>query len=138
MVHFSADGRPPAHSHPAYRSPTSTACGSGGWCCPAAPVTGGSSTPGAGAPTAWATTGPGRKAAGGARCTPSQLTGRATNPALAGRIPFAIALVDLDEGPRLVGNMVDCDVADITVGMTVEAAYEDVDGVTLLVFKPLT
>ncbi len=60
------------------------------------------------------------------------------DPALAGRIPFAIALVDLDEGPRLVGNMVDCDVADITVGMTVEAAYEDVDGVTLLVFKPLT
>ena len=32
--------------------------------------------------------------------------------------------------------MVGCDVADITVGMAVEAAYEDVDDTTLLGFRP--
>ena len=58
------------------------------------------------------------------------------DPALSSRIPFAIALVDLDEGPRLVGNLVDCDVGDIAVGMAVEAAYEDVDDTTLLAFRP--
>ncbi len=58
------------------------------------------------------------------------------DPALADRIPFAIALVELDEGPRLVGNIVGCDVEDVVVGMAVQAAYEDVDDTTLLAFSP--
>ena len=48
--------------------------------------------------------------------------------------PLAIAL---DEGPRVVGNMAGCDVDDITVGMAVEAAYEDIDDTTLLGFRPV-
>ncbi|WP_420640114.1 Zn-ribbon domain-containing OB-fold protein [Candidatus Poriferisocius sp.] len=58
------------------------------------------------------------------------------DPALAGRIPYVVALVDLDEGPRLVGNVVDCDVDAVAVGMAVEAAYEDVGDATLLGFRP--
>lgn len=58
------------------------------------------------------------------------------DPALAARAPFAIALVELDEGPRMPANLIDCEVDDVSVGMRVEAAYEDVDDVTLVRFRP--
>ena len=52
------------------------------------------------------------------------------------RIPFAIAVIELDEGPRMTANIVACDVGDIRVGMPVQVAFEDVDSTTLIHFHP--
>jgi uncharacterized OB-fold protein len=57
-------------------------------------------------------------------------------PALATLAPYALAIVDLDEGPRCVARLVECDVEKVRVGMRVEAAYEDVEGGTVVNFKP--
>lgn len=57
-------------------------------------------------------------------------------PALAKLAPYAIAIVELDEGPRCTARLVDCDVERVRVGMRVEAAYEDVEGGALVNFRP--
>ena len=45
--------------------------------------------------------------------------------------------VQLEEGPRLTTNLLDCALDAIRIGMPVEAAYEDVtDEITLLQFRP--
>ncbi len=60
------------------------------------------------------------------------------DPALASQAHFAIAIVELDEGPRMSANIVDCDVDEVCICMPVEASFEDVDDVTLVRFRPAT
>jgi uncharacterized OB-fold protein len=56
---------------------------------------------------------------------------------LASRAPYTVALVDLDEGVRLLTNIVGCDPATVTVGMPVAVAWEPLsDGRQLPVFTP--
>jgi hypothetical protein len=55
---------------------------------------------------------------------------------LAHAVPYAIAIVELEEGPRLTARLVDCDPDALAVGMPVEARYEDVEDVTLVHFAP--
>ena len=46
--------------------------------------------------------------------------------------------VQLEEGPRLTTNLLECDVKNIKIGMPVEAVYEDItDEITLLQFRPV-
>ena len=53
------------------------------------------------------------------------------------KVPYAVAQVQLEEGPRLTSNILDCDVKKVHIGMKVEAAYEDVtDEITLVQFRP--
>lgn len=40
--------------------------------------------------------------------------------------PFVLGLVELKEGPKIVTNIVDCDVDDIDIGREVEIAFGDV------------
>ena len=42
--------------------------------------------------------------------------------------PYIVALVALDEGVRLVSNLIDIAPADVTVGMAVEVSYQAFDG----------
>ena len=56
---------------------------------------------------------------------------------LSGEVPFTVAMVDLDEGPRVVGRLVNADKAKIKAGMKVKARYEDLDQeLTLMYFEP--
>jgi uncharacterized OB-fold protein len=49
--------------------------------------------------------------------------------------PLVIVLVDLEEGTRLTSQLVDCDPADVTFGMSVTMKiHEDPDGFRLPVF----
>ena len=57
-------------------------------------------------------------------------------PALGAFAPFAIAIVELEEGPRMTANVVDCPVEDVRVGMPLEACFLDVDGETIVQFRP--
>ncbi len=38
--------------------------------------------------------------------------------------PYIVALVELDEGVRLVSNLIDIEPADVTVGMPVQVCYQ--------------
>jgi len=49
--------------------------------------------------------------------------------------PVAIALVDLDEGTRIVANIVDCPFEEIQIGMKVEASIEELGGLKIPVFR---
>jgi uncharacterized OB-fold protein len=57
-------------------------------------------------------------------------------PALRKLAPYAIAIVELDEGPRLTARLVECDVEAVKVGMRVVAAFEDVEDASLVHFRP--
>jgi hypothetical protein len=57
-------------------------------------------------------------------------------PGLEHAVPYAIAIVELAEGPRMTARIVDCDVDALRVGQQLEARYEDVEGVTLVHFAP--
>ena len=51
--------------------------------------------------------------------------------------PFVIAYVELDEGPRVMTNIVDCDPQSVTVGMPVEMVFHDTgEGNALYRFRP--
>ena len=62
---------------------------------------------------------------------------KAWAPWLEKRVPYAVIQVEIDEGPRLTTNLLDCAIADIKIGMRVEACFEDItDEITLLQFRP--
>jgi uncharacterized OB-fold protein len=52
------------------------------------------------------------------------------------REPYAIAFVELDEGPRLMTNIVDCDFDAIRIGDPVAVVFRDLDGVPTPMFSP--
>lgn len=53
-------------------------------------------------------------------------------------LPYNVAEVELEEGPRLLTNLVAVDNADIRIGMPVEIIFDDItDEVTLAKFKPV-
>lgn len=63
---------------------------------------------------------------------------RHPNPVFAARVPYVLALIDLDEGVRIMSNVVDCDPATVTVGQRVEVCFEDLDDAhTVPLFRPL-
>lgn len=64
---------------------------------------------------------------------------RAFNPVFENDVPYGIAVIELEEGPRMVGNSVDMKPEDLKVGMPMEAVFNDVtDEVTLVNWKPLS
>lgn len=58
------------------------------------------------------------------------------DPALARGVPFAIAVVELSEGPRMTARIIDCDLDDLRVGMPLEVAFEAIEDVALVRFRP--
>ena len=51
--------------------------------------------------------------------------------------PRIVALVQLDEGIRLVSNLRGIDPADVRNGMRVEVGFDEVDGIRLPQFRPV-
>jgi uncharacterized OB-fold protein len=58
------------------------------------------------------------------------------DPALARDVPFAIAVIELEEGPRMTARVVDCELDELQVGMALEATFETIDDVALVRFRP--
>jgi uncharacterized OB-fold protein len=53
------------------------------------------------------------------------------------QLPYVVALVDLDEGPRVMTNVVGCDPDDVHIGMAVRARFEPVSDVAgIALFEP--
>lgn len=64
---------------------------------------------------------------------------RAMHPAFMGSVPYAVLVVELDEGPRVVSGLVDCAVADIAMEMPVEVVFQADDRMgerVLPLFRP--
>lgn len=56
------------------------------------------------------------------------------------RVPYVAALVDLEEGPRMMTNVVDCPFDALEAGMELEVVFERVSDepeVTLARFRPV-
>ena len=86
---------------------------------------------------------------GSTSLSPSEVSGKATvysfsvvhhvfHPIFAERVPYNIALVELEEQPglRLIANIVDCANDDLAIGMRVEVTFEDHEDFTLPQFRP--
>jgi uncharacterized protein len=61
-------------------------------------------------------------------------------PGFADEVPYVVAMVELDEGPRMMTNLIDvvADPEHVRIGMPVEVVYEDVtDDVTIPKFRPV-
>ncbi|MFF3439990.1 OB-fold domain-containing protein [Streptosporangium sp. NPDC002721] len=55
------------------------------------------------------------------------------NPPVPGhRTPFVVAVVELPEGARIVGNVVDCDASRVGIGMPVRVTYRQMDDELIL------
>ena len=60
------------------------------------------------------------------------------HPGFADEIPYNVAVIELEEGPRLVSNIVECPNEGLRVDMPVEAVFDDIsDEVTLVRFRPM-
>ena len=58
-------------------------------------------------------------------------------PPFGGQVPYVAAVVDLDEGPRVMTNIVQCDPAALEVDMPVEVVFEDLTpDITVARFRP--
>ena len=59
------------------------------------------------------------------------------HPSYKDDIPYAVAIIQLDEGPRMESNITDCKMEDIKIDMPVQVYFDDItDEVTLPKFKP--
>jgi uncharacterized protein len=65
-------------------------------------------------------------AAGRGRVFSWTVVHRPTLPAFEAFLPYAAALVELDEGPFMVGQLRGCEPRDIRVGMRVRVEFDDV------------
>lgn len=62
---------------------------------------------------------------------------RSPEPAFQQSVPYVLALVDLDVGPRMMTNIIGCRPEEVKIGIKVEPAFVDSNGgMTLIKFKP--
>ena len=60
---------------------------------------------------------------------------QAYHPAL--QVPYAVVVVELEEGVRMLSNVVDCPLRELAIGMPVEVVFEELTAeVTLPKFRP--
>lgn len=62
-------------------------------------------------------------------------THRAGHTSRGGDVPYTIVLVDLDDGVRVFGELVDVPPCDARVGLPVEADFQHLSEISLLVFR---
>ena len=78
-----------------------------------------------------------RRVSGRGRVYTYTVVHRAPTAAYQAEAPYALAYVELDEGPRMPARLVDVDPAAVEVGMAVEVVFDDVaPDLTLYRFRP--
>ena len=61
-----------------------------------------------------------------------------THVALADKVPYVVAIVELSEGPRLVTGITGCDASEVRAGLPVQVHFTAVsDEITLPYFEPV-
>lgn len=61
------------------------------------------------------------------------------HPFFRARLPYLVAWIDLEEGPRLLSNLVEVDdpETDVHIGMAVELVWEEHDDLRIPLFRPV-
>jgi uncharacterized OB-fold protein len=68
-----------------------------------------------------------------------QVAGRGSSKAFEKDIPYVVAWIDLDEGPRIVSNLTGCPVDEVSIGMPVSVVFEEASpGIWLPKFRAAT
>ncbi len=77
------------------------------------------------------------KASGRGRLYTYTIVRRAMNPAFQEDVPYVFAIVELEEGPRMTTNIVNCALEALRVDMPVKAFYDGITPeISLLKFEP--
>lgn len=77
------------------------------------------------------------QAAGGAKLISWVVYHVAYHPAFANRLPYNVAVVELDEGPRLISNVVGIDDAEkLKIDQRLQLTVEDESGTAVPRFRP--
>ena len=64
---------------------------------------------------------------------------RPSHPAYAKDIPYTVAIIELEEGIRMISNVIGCEPEEVRVDMPVEVVFEDInEEITLPKFKPVS
>ena len=62
---------------------------------------------------------------------------RAPDQAFRAEVPYVIALIDLEEGPRMMSNVTHCAPDEVEIGMAVEVWFDEAsDEIAIPKFKP--
>jgi uncharacterized OB-fold protein len=84
-----------------------------------------------------------RQSSGAATVYAASVQHRPANPTMADRVPYVVALVELDAGDgahtvRVMSNVVNCDPQSVRVGDAVSLTWEELsDGRNLPLFEPI-
>ena len=63
---------------------------------------------------------------------------RVYHPGFANEVPYTVATIELEEGTRLLSNVIRCQPKDVRVGMPVKVVFEDVtEEFSLPKFQPV-
>ena len=62
---------------------------------------------------------------------------RAAHPGFKDDVPYIYAIIELVEGPRMISNIIDCNIEKVQIGMPVMVTFDDITGECALIkFKP--
>lgn len=79
-----------------------------------------------------------REASGRGTVETYTIVTRAVSEAYAADAPYVIALITLEEGPRMMSNVIGCDVTSVTCGLAVEVVFEPWSAdITMPKFRPI-
>lgn len=62
---------------------------------------------------------------------------RGAGPAFSQDAPYVVALVELDEGVRILSNIIEVDVEEVHCEMKVQALFQDREGMKIPMFQPI-
>jgi len=80
-----------------------------------------------------------REASGRGTVETYTIVTRAVSDAYAADVPYVIALITLEEGPRMMSNVIGCDVEGVKCGLAVEVIFEQWSAeITMPKFRPAT
>lgn len=88
-------------------------------------------------PSCWSERVEWTEASGRGRVHTFSVIHRPPAPAFATRVPYVVALVDLEEGPRMMANIVGDDALDVAIDEAVTVTFEPRGGVVLPQFRRL-
>ena len=79
------------------------------------------------------------KVSGKARLHTFTVVTQPANPSFREDVPYIYAIVQLEEGPKMISNVIGCPVEEVKIDMPLETVFEDVTPEwTLVKFKPVS
>jgi uncharacterized OB-fold protein len=77
-----------------------------------------------------------KRASGGGQVSHFSVIHQAPYPSFDDVAPYVLAMIELEEGVRMMSNVIGIDPADVHIGMAVEVAFERRGDFMLPMFKP--